>query len=247
MARGRCRGRWRRGDGLDRDAGFALAGARTCRADGGGGRVRVRGSRQRGAYRQRAGAMVAAADACPAPARAAAHPAARLLPAVGARAGRGCRRAPGGDARGGRREVKWATRRHCHIDRAACAWLIRRFLDAEAEFVFVDDPDEVPADATAFDMRGVELSHHGGECSFEAFLHRYELDDPVMWAIARIVHEADLDDGRYDAPEALGLDVLLRGLSMVRGDDEVLELSAPLYDGLYEYLKRATLLGREPA
>jgi hypothetical protein len=69
----------------------------------------------------------------------------------------------------------------------------------------------------------------------------------VLWAIARIVHEADLDDDRYDAPEAPGLDVLMRGLSMVRGDHEVLELSAPLYDGLYEYLKRAHLLGREPA
>src|ERR671937_1098471 len=72
--------------------------------------------------------------------------------------------------------MKWATRRHCHVDRAACAWLIRRFLDPQAEFVFVEDPDEVPADATPFDMRGVELSHHGGDCSFETFLRRYELE-----------------------------------------------------------------------
>jgi hypothetical protein len=143
--------------------------------------------------------------------------------------------------------VKWATRHGPHVDRTACAWLIRRFIDPEAEFRFVDDPDEVPDDATPFDMRGAELSHHGGECSFEAFLRRYELDDPVLWAIARIVHEADLEDERYDAPEARGLDVLLRGLSMVRPDREVLELSGPLYDGLYEYLKRADLLGREPA
>jgi hypothetical protein len=143
--------------------------------------------------------------------------------------------------------VKWATRRHCHIDRAACAWLIRRFLDAEAEFVFVDDPDEVPADATAFDMRGVELSHHGGDCSFETFLRRYELDDPVLWDIARIVHEADLDDERYDAPEAAGFDVALRGLSMVVDDARLLELTAPLFDGLYEFRKRALMLGREPA
>ena len=105
----------------------------------------------------------------------------------------------------------------------------------------------VPADATAFDMRGAELSHHGGECSFEAFLRRYDLDDPVLWSIARIVHAADLDDERYDAPEAPGLDALLRGLSMVRPDHEVLALSAPLYDGLYEYLTRASMLGREPA
>jgi hypothetical protein len=143
--------------------------------------------------------------------------------------------------------VKWATRSSPHVDRTACAWLIARFIDDDPEFVFVDDPDEVPADATPFDMRGAELSHHGGECSFEAFLRRYELDDPVLAAIARIVHEADLDDERYDTPEARGLDVLLRGLSMVRSDHQVLELSAPLYDGLYEFLKRADLLGREPA
>jgi len=143
--------------------------------------------------------------------------------------------------------VKWATRRHCHIDRAACAWLIRRFLDPEAEFAFVDDPDEVPADATAFDMRGVELSHHEGDCSFETFLRRYDLDDPVLWDIARIVHEADLDDERYDAPEAVGFDVALRGLSMVVDDERLLELTGPLFDGLYEFRKRALMLGREPA
>ena len=114
-------------------------------------------------------------------------------------------------------------------------------------FLCVDDPDEIPDDATGFDIRGAELSHHGGECSFEAFLRRYDLDDPVLSAIARIVHEADLEDERYDAPEARGLDVLLRGLSMVRPDHDVLELSGPLYDGLYEYLKRAAMLGREPA
>jgi hypothetical protein len=143
--------------------------------------------------------------------------------------------------------MRWATRSGPHVDRTACAWLIAKFIDSDAEFVFVDDPDEVPADATAFDMRGVELSHHGGECSFEAFLRRYDLDDPVLCAIARIVHEADLEDERYDAPEARGLDVLLRGLSMVNGDTEVLALSGPLYDGLYEYLKRAALPSREPA
>ena len=87
--------------------------------------------------------------------------------------------------------MRWATRRHCHVDRAACGWLIRRFLDPQAEFAFVDDPDQVPAGVTPFDMRGAELSHRGGECSFETFLRRYELDDPVLWEIAKIVHEAD--------------------------------------------------------
>jgi hypothetical protein len=120
-------------------------------------------------------------------------------------------------------------------------------VDDDPEFVFVDDPAEVPADAIGFDMRGVELSHHDGDCSFEAFLRRYELDDPVLWEIARIVHEADLADERYDAPEAAGLDVLLRGLSLTNGDERMLELTAPLFDGLYEFKKRALLLGREPS
>lgn len=141
----------------------------------------------------------------------------------------------------------WATRTGCHVDRAACAWLIRRFIDRDARFVFVDDPAEVPAEATAFDMRGADLSHHGDDCTFETMLRRYDLDDPVLWDVARIVHEADLADERYDAPEAPGLDVLLRGLSMVREDEEVLAISGPLFDGLYEYRSRATVLGRDPS
>src|SRR3954452_6323911 len=130
--------------------------------------------------------------------------------------------------------MRWATRSGPHVDRTACAWLVRRFVDPEPEFLFVEDTDEVPATATPFDMRGAELSHHDGDCSLEAVLRRYDLDDPVLWAIGRIVHEADLEDDRYDAPEAAGLDVLMRGLSMVRSDGEVLELTGPLYDGLYE-------------
>jgi hypothetical protein len=143
--------------------------------------------------------------------------------------------------------MKWATRAGIHVDRTACAWLIRRFVDPEAEFVFVADPSEVPDDATPFDMRGVELGHRGGECSFEAVLRRYELEDPVLSDIAKIVHEADLEDERYDVPEARGLDVLIRGLSMVRSDPEMLEITGPIYDGLYEYRSRATQLGREPS
>jgi hypothetical protein len=143
--------------------------------------------------------------------------------------------------------MKWATRAHCHIDRAACAWLIRRFIDEQAQFVFVDDPDEVPADATPFDMRGAELSHHEGDCTFETILRRYEIADPVLWEIGKIVHVADLDDDRFDAPEAAGMDVLLRGLSLTQSDPELLALTGPLFDGLYEYRRRALLLGREPS
>ncbi|MGQ0616136.1 MAG: chromate resistance protein ChrB domain-containing protein [Acidimicrobiia bacterium] len=143
--------------------------------------------------------------------------------------------------------MRWATRAGVHVDRAACAWLIRRFIDRNAEFVFVDDPSEVPEDATAFDMRGAELSHHEGDCSFETILRRHALDDPVLWDVARIVHEADLDDDRYEAPEAFGLDVVCRGLSMVRSDAEILEVTGAVFDGLYEYRRRAMLLGRDPA
>lgn len=143
--------------------------------------------------------------------------------------------------------MRWATRAGCHVDRAACAWLIRRFADPDAEFVFVDDPAEVPADTTPFDMRGAELSHHGGDCSFETALRLFRLDDPVLWDIARIVHEADLDYERFDAPEAPGLDVLCRGLSMVLDDPAMLATTGPLFDGLYEYRRRALLLGRQPS
>ncbi|MFC6021415.1 chromate resistance protein ChrB domain-containing protein [Plantactinospora solaniradicis] len=144
--------------------------------------------------------------------------------------------------------MRWATRAGVHIDRAACAWLIRRHVDPDPEFIFVTDPAEVPTDATPFDMRGVDLSHHGSDCTFETVLRRYALDDPVLWKIAEIVHEADIDDARYDAPEAPGLDVVLRGLSMVNANDyRVLELTGPLFDGLYEYHRRALLLGRPPA
>lgn len=144
--------------------------------------------------------------------------------------------------------MKWATRAGIHIDRAACAWLLRRFVDPEAEFVFVADPAEVPADATPFDMRGVELGHHHGDCSFETILRRYDLTaDPALQRIAEIIHEADLDDERFDAPEAPGLDVVLRGLSMIGDDEHTMAVTKPVFDGLYEYYRRATLLGREPA
>lgn len=143
--------------------------------------------------------------------------------------------------------MKWATRKNCHVDRAACAWLIRRFIDDAPEFVFVDDPAEVPDDATPFDMRGVELSHHRGRCSFETFLETYDLVDPVLWEIGRIIHEADIADERFDAPEATGVDVLLRGLSLTNDDDAMLVLTDRIFDGLYEFKKQALLLGRQPS
>ena len=139
--------------------------------------------------------------------------------------------------------MKWATRAGCHIDRVACAWVITRFIDSDAAFVFVNDPDEIPEGATAFDIRGVPLSHHEGRCTFETIVFYHELADPALDQIARIVHEADLADDVYDAPEAAGVDILIRGLSMVRTDDEMLALTGPLFDGLYEYFKRSNMLG----
>src|SRR4051795_3311067 len=115
--------------------------------------------------------------------------------------------------------MRWATRAGVHIDRVACAWLVRRHIDRDAEFIFVTDPADVPADATPFDMRGIDLTHHGNDCTFETMLRRYDLSDPVLWRLAAIVHEADLDDGRYQAPEAPGFDLIVRALSMT-GDDE---------------------------
>lgn len=140
--------------------------------------------------------------------------------------------------------MRWATRAGIHIDRAACAWLIRRYVDDEAEFVFVDDRHDVPADATPFDMRGVDYGHHGDDCTFETILRRHDLDDPVLWRIAAIVHEADLEDDRYDAPEAAGLDVVLRGLSMTQDDHTVLALTGPVFDGLRHYYRRGFILDR---
>ena len=108
--------------------------------------------------------------------------------------------------------------------------------------MFVEDADDVPADATPFDMRGVELSHHNGDCTFETILHHFRLDDPVLWDVAQVVHEADLADDRFDEPAAQGLDVICRGLTFVAGDERVLEVSSVIFDGLYEH-RRHRLLG----
>jgi len=145
--------------------------------------------------------------------------------------------------------VKWATRPGVHVDRAACAWLIRRFIDPDAEFIFPADPAAVPDDATPFDMRGAALGHHHGRCSFETALASFGLDaDPALEEIGRIVHEADLADERYDAPAAAGLDVLIRGLTLTSGSDhDTLTVTDRLFDGLYEHTRRQLMTGRPPA
>lgn len=129
--------------------------------------------------------------------------------------------------------MRWATRTGVHVDRAATAWLIRRLIDVDAEFLFFDDPDDVPADVTPFDMIGVELSHRGEMVTFETVLSTFQVDDPVMIEIGRIVHEADVADDLYDAPEAAGIDTVIRGLSFAESDHEILEVTARLFDALY--------------
>lgn len=145
--------------------------------------------------------------------------------------------------------MRWVTRPGVHVDRAACAWLIRRFIDAEAEFIFRDDPGSLPADATPFDIRGAELGHHHDRCSFETVLTHFDLTaDPALEEISRIVHEADLADDIFDAPTAPGLDVLIRGLCLTSPSDEAtLAITDRLFDGLYEHTRRRLLTGRPPA
>lgn len=128
--------------------------------------------------------------------------------------------------------MKWATRAGCKIDRAACAWLIRRFIDADAAFVFVRDRSEVPPDATPFEIPGAQLAHHDGDCTFEVMLRQFELTDPALWTIARIVHEADIGDERYPAPEAPGLAAVILGLASAGDDEHTLAASTPIFDGL---------------
>ncbi len=136
----------------------------------------------------------------------------------------------------------WVTRPHPHIDRTACAWLIRRFVDPEAIFSFAPDPEAaVKLGGTPFDMRGVELGHHEGRCSFETIVHKYRLTDPALDEIGAMVHDADLDDEKFRSPEAPGLDAVIRGLGMVIEDDhQLLAITDRLYDGLYAWVRRTT-------
>ena len=128
---------------------------------------------------------------------------------------------------------RWVTRPRPHVDRIASAWLIKRFLDPAAEFVFAA-PDELPAGAIPFDMTGVEFGHQGDHCTFETLLHRSGLRDRRLAAIAEIVHEADVRDGKFQRDEARGVDLVLRGLlAAIKDDHEALAQGLILFDGLY--------------
>jgi hypothetical protein len=133
----------------------------------------------------------------------------------------------------------WATRRGCHVDRTACVWLIRRFIDDRATFSFFEDPVDAPEGAELFDVVGARLSHRGDNCSFETFLEEYELRDPVLVEISEIVHDADLMDDKYGRPESDGIDAIIRGMQLVLSDDVALTRHTDaIFDGLYTYLGR---------
>lgn len=137
--------------------------------------------------------------------------------------------------------MKWATRPSIHIDRAASAWLIASKVDSNAEFLYVADLADVPDDATAFDMFGCDLGHHGTDVTFETILRRYEIADPILWRIAEIVHEADVEDGVFDAPEAPGLDTMVRALHVDHDDEQVRLLMNEVFDSLEKYFRNAVI------
>ena len=128
---------------------------------------------------------------------------------------------------------RWVTRPRPHIDRIASAWLIKRFIDPQAEFVFAP-PAEFPADAIPFDAPGVELSHQGEDCTFETLVKRARLRDRRLQRLAEVVHEADLRDGKFPHEEARGIDVAIRALLAASPDDhQVLAQGMNLLEGLY--------------
>jgi hypothetical protein len=134
--------------------------------------------------------------------------------------------------------VKWVTWENVGVDRIGCAWLIRKWIDPKARFLFVPAGSRpLPAGAEPFDIPGVRLSHHQGHCSFHAFLQEYRLDDAVLHRIARIIDEADTVQEVHVEPAAPGLDLLCEGLRLTSPDDATaLERGAMLYDALYARL-----------
>ena len=142
--------------------------------------------------------------------------------------------------------MKWITRSDVKVDRVACRWLIRRFVDPAAEFLFVPESELLEAarreGATPFDaprLAEVKLNHRGQRCSFEAILEDYKLTDPVLARLALIVRAADVKGQEHAAPEGLGLRALAEGFALSGiSDGERLARQFPVYDALYEYARR---------
>lgn len=136
--------------------------------------------------------------------------------------------------------MKWVTREYVHVDRTACPWLIRKFIDDEAEFVFVpvEKIQEIvkKEKAISFDAPNVELGHHGDKCSFDAIIEKYKINDPAVLELAKIVRAADTD--KPEAPEGPGLDAVMTGISMTAKDDyEAIEKARTVYDAFYANCK----------
>ena len=138
--------------------------------------------------------------------------------------------------------MKWITREHVKVDRVACPWLIKKFVDPNAEFYFVPATQVVNEanhlEATPFDVPGVELGHHGRECSFEAILKKYDLaTEPALSLLAKIVNGADTDNSLWNSPEAAGLKAVAEGFRHLglKDDHEINAAEWIVYDALYAY------------
>ena len=133
--------------------------------------------------------------------------------------------------------MKWVTRLYVHVDRTACPWLIRRFVDPKAEFLFVPaekiEETVKKEKAIPYDAPAVELGHHGDKCSFDAIIDKYKIKIPAVLELAKIVRAADTDT-METAPEAAGLEAVMTGLGIVSRDDyETIAKATPVYDALY--------------
>jgi hypothetical protein len=138
--------------------------------------------------------------------------------------------------------MKWITRSHVHVDRVACPWLITRFIDSEAEFLFVPksqiDRLAQESGAIPFDAPDVELGHHDGRCSFESILLKYDLKDAGLLRMAKIVHAADVAEDIDSDPLARGLEAIATGFSLrYPNDRENLEHQFEVYDSLYAWCR----------
>ena len=145
--------------------------------------------------------------------------------------------------------MTWITRSHVHVDRVACPWLISRFVDSDAEFLFVPKGEiEAAARETGaipFDAPGAELGHHGGRCSFESIMLKYGLEEPGLVRLAKIIHAADMSQDIDTDPVARGLEAIASGYSLRFPDDqENLSRQFELYDALYAWCRLEAAAGR---
>lgn len=135
----------------------------------------------------------------------------------------------------------WTTRKGIHIDRLCSAWLIRRFIDPSARFVFAPEK-KLPKEAIPFDVFGAEFSHHGEDCTFETLMKAFRIQDSAVQRIAEIIHDIDLKDHKFGRAEASGLDMVIRSLGdFIQDDHQFLEIGSSIFDGLYRsFLKSHT-------